>query len=93
MKEYQITIDDIHTTITCRDNENILQAMSRQGLRNIIYGCYGGGCGKCLIHILKGEYHIHQKMSRAHISIEEEDTGRVLACCVQPTSDITIRII
>lgn len=93
MKEYKMTIVDINTTITCKEGESILEAMGRQGLRSIVYGCYGGGCGQCVVEIIKGTFIGLKKMSRAHISEEDERRGRVLACCVQPTSDIDVQVI
>jgi len=59
---------------------------------NILKGCFGGGCGICKIDIVKGEYHIIKKMSRAHIQPEEERAGIVLSCCVVADSDLTIRL-
>jgi len=32
-------------------------------------------------------------MSRAHLTREDQDQGRVLACCIWPTSDLRVRVL
>jgi hypothetical protein len=32
-------------------------------------------------------------MSRAHVSPEDQEQGRVLACCIWPTSDLRISVL
>lgn len=93
MKIYKVIIVNTNVTILCKEGESILQAMCREGVRDIIYGCYGGGCGQCKIKMIEGTYLILKKMSRAHISKEDENNKKVLACCVQPSSDVHIQII
>jgi len=92
MKYYKIIVNK-DTVIRCKEGENILQAMSHHKIRDIVYGCYGGGCGQCSIDILEGTYKLKQKMSSAYISKDDQIQGRVLACCVTPTSDIRIHVI
>ncbi|MEQ1463840.1 hypothetical protein, partial [Salmonella enterica] len=48
-------------------------------------------CGVCRIQILDGSV-TKKVMSREHISSLDEILGQVLACRVQPTSDLLIRI-
>lgn len=57
------------------------------------HGCCGGGCGICKARIISGEYEIVSRMSRVHVSLEEESAGTVLLCCVQPRSDLKIKYI
>ena len=44
----------------------------------------------CKVRISDGRYQTFKKMSRAHISPEEEEQSIVLACCVKPLSNITL---
>ncbi len=72
----------------CREDESVLAAMCRAGLGPA--GCFGGGCGICIMRIIRGEYHAFKRMSRAHITKENEEEGVVLLCCVQPRSDLLL---
>lgn len=74
----------------CRADESVLAAMRRANAGPIRYGCFGGGCGACKMHILSGSYRTFKPMSRAHVSILEEQSGYALLCCIQPTSDLTL---
>ena len=40
--------------------------------------------------IRTGDYEKVKRMSRAHVSEEEEKAGFALLCCVQPRSDLII---
>lgn len=55
-------------------------------------GCHNGGCGVCKIKVHSGEYST-LKMSRKHISEEEEKRGVVLACRILPQSEMVIELI
>lgn len=74
----------------CRADESVLAAMRRANAGPIRYGCFGGGCGVCKMHVVSGSYRVFQPMSRAHVSIEEAQCGYVLLCCIQPTSDLRL---
>ncbi|MCI4682402.1 2Fe-2S iron-sulfur cluster binding domain-containing protein [Rhodoblastus acidophilus] len=54
-------------------------------------GCRRGGCGICRIRVIDGEYRA-DKMSRAHISAEDEKEGLVLSCCIYPLSELSLRL-
>jgi len=55
-------------------------------------GCHNGGCGVCKIKVHSGKY-TTLKMSRKHISEEEERNGVVLACRILPQSEMEIELI
>lgn len=76
---------------TCRENETVFRSMCRNQSGPVQHGCCGGGCGVCKMQILSGDYETVSKMSRAHISPEEESAGIVLLCCVEPRSDLKIK--
>ena len=60
--------------------------------RRIPVGCRQGGCGVCKVQVFEGTYRT-RVMSRAHVTREDQDHGRVLACCIWPTSDLRIRVL
>ncbi|HJA80420.1 MAG TPA: 2Fe-2S iron-sulfur cluster binding domain-containing protein [Candidatus Mediterraneibacter intestinipullorum] len=90
MDDYRITDEATGETFFCRPDESLLAAMRRTGKGPIKMGCFGGGCGVCKVRISDGRYQTFKKMSRAHISPEEEEQSIVLACCVKPLSNITL---
>ncbi len=76
----------------CREDESVLAGMCRLDRRGIPLGCRGGGCGVCKVEVLSGQY-TSLVMSRAHVSVEDEAAGRVLACRIFPRSDLALRVI
>lgn len=89
---HAITVAQEGTSFPCRSNQTLLEGMERARVDCVLIGCRRGGCGVCKVQILTGETS-NLKMSRAHVSAEEEATGLVLACCVRPRSDITLRVV
>lgn len=90
--QFEITLDEEGRDFYCRTDESVLAGMRRQGLSEISVGCRSGGCGVCKVRISQGEYEC-KKMSRAHVTADEEEKGYVLACRCQPLSDLTIEVI
>ena len=88
--EYKVTDKRSGAVFSARDNESLFHAMIRGGKGPVRHGCAGGGCGVCKVVILQGTYQTFKKMSRAHVSEEEERKGIVLACCVRAASDLTL---
>lgn len=88
---FEIYVEDKDASFHCGDEQRLLHAMQAQGLGSIPVGCKGGGCGVCRIQITKGNYETH-KMSRTHVSEEEERLGIVLSCRVVPKSDLCLRL-
>ena len=89
-KKYRITILQTGQTFPCGEDEFILEAMKKARCGIITFGCFGGGCGACKMKVVFGEYYIEKKMSRAHVSLQEQESGIVLMCCVKPRSDMDI---
>jgi ferredoxin len=79
--------------------ERVLVALERtQGFgqlkdmpRRLPVGCRRGGCGVCRVRVLEGDYR-RDPMSRTHVSVEDEAAGLVLACCIYPLSDLSLRL-
>ncbi|MET4160948.1 ferredoxin [Marinobacterium iners] len=88
-QRHRIELTDEETSFNASSELSLLVAMERAGQALIPVGCRGGGCGKCRIRILKGEY-FSKRMSRAWVSPEQEAEGTVLACRVYARSNLTI---
>lgn len=79
--------------------ERVLVSLERaQGfgqLRNLPcklpVGCRRGGCGICRVRVMSGQYR-SDRMSRAHVSAEDEAVGLTLACCIYPLSELSLRL-
>ncbi|MBB1486969.1 2Fe-2S iron-sulfur cluster-binding protein [Oceanospirillum sediminis] len=91
-ERYKIELTQQGESFCCNNDESVLHGMARLGIKGIPLGCRGGGCGICKVHVLEGDYR-SKVMSRSHISAEEEQDGRVLACRIYPRSDLNIEII
>lgn len=81
-------IDQNSPIITCDENESLLDAANRQGVK-IPYGCKGGGCGMCKIKIEEGEY-FRKKMSMAALPESERELNYTLACKTYARSNISM---
>ena len=83
----------------CKSDERVITAMERQiglcftapGGARIPVGCRRGGCGICRVQVLEGEYRT-DPMSRAHVTDGDELERIVLACCLYPQSDLSLRL-
>jgi len=89
---YQVLIEDTGEDYRCPPDRDLLRSMERLGRKGIPAGCRGGGCGVCKVHILSGSV-TSKKMSRAHVSVEEEASGYVLACRTCPRSDVRLKVV
>lgn len=89
---HSITILDTGEIYPCEEGQHLLQGLLSLGKRGIPSGCHGGGCGVCKVRVISGRYET-MTMSRAHVSVEEEGKGVVLACRVFPRSDIELKVI
>lgn len=89
-QKYRIDVLDTGVSFFCGEDETILEAMKRAGCGPIHYGCFGGGCGVCKMKIVSGPYAAVKRMSRAHVTGEEQEAGIVLICCAQPRGNLTI---
>src|SRR5689334_9299587 len=88
-----------HGSAPADANERVIVALERaQGFgqpknmpRRLPVGCRRGECGVCRVRMMQGVYRA-DLMSRAHISAEDEAAGIVLACCIYPHSDLSLRL-
>ena len=97
-RRFHIILEE-HGLASAYEGERALVALERaQGFgqlknmpRRLPVGCRRGGCGGCRVRVLIGDYR-SDRMSRSHISAEDEAEGVVLACCIYPQSDLSLRL-
>lgn len=88
---YVIGVEGCEKVALCRETEPVLTGLQRQGIASVPVGCRGGGCGVCKVRVVRGRYKVG-KMSRRHISEEEERSGFALACRLYPESPLTLDV-
>jgi len=91
-EDYRVLIEDTGEEYRCPGDRDLLRSMERLGRKGIPAGCRGGGCGVCKVLVTSGSVR-SKKMSREHISVEEEAANYVLACRSYPLSDVRLRVI
>jgi len=89
---FTVTIINTGETYICRETQHLLAGMVQLGKKGIPVGCRSGGCGVCKVKIIFGDYKA-KKMSRDHVTEQEESDDIVLACRVFPQSDLTLEVI
>ena len=86
---FSVAIGNTQERYACRTDQTLLGGMEQLGRKGIPVGCRGGGCGVCKVRIESGSVRA-EKMSREHVSVEEQAQGYVLACRAYPTSDVRL---
>ena len=89
---FSVAIGNTHERYACRTDQSLLGGMEQLGRKGIPVGCRGGGCGVCKVRIESGSARC-DKMSRSHVSADEEAQGYVLACRAFPQSDLHLRAV
>lgn len=87
---YTITLMPIGAVLSCTREETVLSAILRSGAR-VFFGCTGGGCGVCKMHLTSGHVD-YGRYSAAVLSEEEKRQGFFLSCQARPLSDLTIQL-
>lgn len=88
-----VTIAETGKSFRCRTAESLLEGMRKIGVSGIPVGCRGGGCGVCRVEVVSGRWEAFRPMGADHVSAEDRAEGRVLACCIRPSEDLTVRAI
>jgi ferredoxin len=86
-----VTIEGTQATFACGEDSPVLVALHALGRSDIAVGCRGGGCGVCRVEVVRGRYRAG-RMSRAHVTADDERRGVVLACQIRPLSDLVLRV-
>ncbi|MDF1802083.1 2Fe-2S iron-sulfur cluster binding domain-containing protein [Thalassovita sp.] len=92
-RRFSVRVNGAPSGVHCDETQKVLTALEHAfpdpDLRAVRVGCRQGGCGACRVKVIKGEY-TTAKMSRAHVTEEEEAEGFALACRLYPQSDLEI---
>ncbi len=87
---HTIRLRDDVATFACREDQDILSAAVRAGIRVLTVGCRGGGCGICRIAVCEGSYTCG-RMSKRHVP-EGAESRLALACRLYPSSDLVVEL-
>ncbi|HEY3238138.1 MAG TPA: 2Fe-2S iron-sulfur cluster binding domain-containing protein, partial [Acidimicrobiia bacterium] len=80
---------DTGFTVECREDEDVVTAALRQGYI-LLTECREGICATCKGYLVDGDYDELLTHSVHALSPSEEEEGYVLACRLQPRSDLVI---
>ena len=87
--EVTILPDDVH--VVAREDETLLRALARAGLRYRV-GCKRGGCGICKVQLKLGEVRYERPIADSVLSDDERVEGICLSCRAVPITNIVIEL-
>ena len=77
--------------VTAAEEETVLGALSRAGLRYRV-GCKRGGCGICKVQLVLGEVRYERPVAESVLSDDERVEGICLSCRAVPITNIVIEL-
>ena len=83
---YSVEFTRSGRTVTCRADENVLDAAIAAGVR-LPSSCSQGMCGTCKLPKLSGEVEMNHN---GGIRPREITAGKILTCCSKPLSDLSL---
>lgn len=86
---FTIQVRNRQQVFSVTEGQYVLAAMEHAGSQAIDIGCRGGGCGLCKVRVLEGQYSTG-RMSRRHVTEQEQADGYALACRLLPESDLVL---
>ncbi|WP_020560156.1 CDP-6-deoxy-delta-3,4-glucoseen reductase [Thiofilum flexile] len=84
---YTITLQPSELQFTVEENENILDAGLRQGIR-LPYSCQGGTCGSCAATIIEGQ--VDYPSEPLGLAPYDQDRGVTFLCQAVALSDLVL---
>lgn len=91
MQMHKVRCAGTNAEFLCSEDRPLLIAMERQAKDLIPVGCRGGGCGRCRIRIISGDFET-KKMSKKFIGDSEQKENLTLACRTFPRSDVIFEL-
>ena len=88
---YDVTILPDGVRVTVGDDETLLRALSRAGLRYRV-GCKRGGCGICKVQLKLGEVRYERPIADSVLTDDERVEGICLSCRAVPLTNIVIEL-
>jgi ferredoxin len=87
----EVTIRPDGDLVETRDDETLLAALGRAGLRYRI-GCRRGGCGVCKVQLVLGEVRYERPIAGSVLSDDERVRGVCLSCRAVPITNVVIEL-
>lgn len=91
MSGLEVTIMPDGIRVTMAEDETLLRALSRAGLRYRV-GCKRGGCGICKVKLVHGEVRYERPIAQQVLSDDERVEGVCLSCRAVPLTSIAIEL-
>ena len=88
---YEVTILPDGVRVTVGDDETLLRALSRAGLRYRV-GCKRGGCGICKVQLKLGEVRYERPVADSVLTDDERVEGICVSCRAVPLTNIVIEL-
>ena len=86
-----VTILPDEVRVTAAEDETLLRAVTRAGLRYRV-GCRRGGCGVCKVQLVLGEVRYERPIGTSVLTDDERVAGICLSCRAVPITNIVIEL-